>query len=268
MAFTSYDSIIAALSSGDGQDLVYNKVSVTSAAGFWYSLWNVNGSPAAAGAATGGTIGAVCSSSTLGAMPYANATGGKTMSLLSCGAGGSLQNTMVIYDRLWHAGPLTTQQTTPTTFTGVTAPDRYTNGIGNSLFAEMTAGTSAAAVDINVSYTNQDGVSGRTAVISLVASTPLNRINFARLDSGDTGIQSVQGYSTSAAPTGNFNLVMFNQSMFNLVPFSGSGYTERDMVLQVAQMPILQDNACLATMLFCSTITTGYVFGKVKMAQG
>ncbi|HMM22951.1 MAG TPA: hypothetical protein PKA10_19755 [Selenomonadales bacterium] len=265
--FTSYDSIIAALSAGYGQDLLYNKVTITSVAANWYTLWYTNGSPGAGTAPSGVANSAVCDSSTTGAMSYGNANGGRQMSLLSFGGGGQTLNNLILYDRLWHCGGLPFVTSTQT-FTGATAPTRYTNGVGNGLFIEITTASGGGGNTLSVSYTNQDGVPGRTASVVVTASSPINRVQFLTLESGDTGIQSVQSYSCANTPAGAFTLVMYNQSMFNILPYPAGGYTERDMVLQVAQLPTLPDSSCLALMMFASTTSTGYVFGKVKIAEG
>jgi len=268
MSFTSYDSIINSLASGNGQDFVYQKSSITTTTASWYTLWTASGNPIA-GNNPSGLTGSSCTSSTVGAIGYTNTTGSNTMNLLSFGVGGATQNIITLYDRLWHVGGINLNSATTQTIIGSTAPSRYTGGVGNSFFVEITTAAGSTARNMNISYTNQSGTPGQTATVSIPASAVANTIFYGTLAAGDTGVQSIQSVTMSSTMgSGVANLVLYNQSMFQFVPYQSGTYTERDLVLQLANLPIIQNNACLNFLLFASTTTSGLLFGKIKMAQG
>ena len=99
---------------------------------------------------------------------------------------------------------------------------RYANGAGVRAYLVTNTTTGATAHNLSVSYTNQAGTSGRTlpVAVSCTASSIAPHIShsgtaannygpFLPLDSGDTGIRSVQSVQLSAASgAGTASLVL------------------------------------------------------------
>lgn len=264
MAFTTYNSVLDALADGT-QTVSFFKTSLSVAANTWSTFWRQAGNPGDAGAPP--STGTVCTSSTLGAIPYVNAPSGKTMNIFSIGIGGVSSNTMVIYDRLWHISNILLGTTSPTSLTGTLSPSRYTDGIGNNLFVEVTNSTGAGTSTLSISYTNELGTPGRTATVIFPAGVQsANRAFFATLQSPDRGIQSVESYFTTAA-TGIVNLVMYNSNTFIPISYIAGGFTEHDLIIQSSNFPVLHDDACLALMGFTPTTPSGVFFGHIRLVQ-
>jgi hypothetical protein len=100
-------------------------------------------------------------------------------------------------DRLGHFmldGTLSTNQTV--TFTPAA---RYGDDIGNVMFVEMATSSAGSARTLIVTYTNQSGTSGRTGSVTIPASSPRGSAFFIPLQSGDTGVQSIQSAQLSAS---------------------------------------------------------------------
>lgn len=100
----------------------------------------------------------------------------------------------------------------------VTLP-RYTDGAGLRAFI-VAQGTGTGVGAYTLSYTNQDGVSGRTATGSTVTPTGSGFVlscgsgaasstePFIRLQAGDTGIRSVEQFTWTVQPGGIAALVI------------------------------------------------------------
>ena len=129
--------------------------------------------------------------------------------------------TLVLADRLWHNGGFTITSTAAQTVTSATFPARdangSTNGEGVLLGLEISAAAGAAAPTITVSYTNQDGTSGRTGTNSVAtANSPSAGAFFPiGLQAGDRGVRSVQSLTLSASwVSGTMNLVAYRPLAF------------------------------------------------------
>jgi len=267
--FSTYDQIINALTTGKGQLLFFNKASITSVVAFLYRLWNAAGNPPAGSDPTG-LVGAACTKALTGALPFNNPTSPATLHMLSLGVGGPTMGVLIIYDRLWHVGGISLTSTTTQTFTGVQAPTRHANGVGNKLALEITtATTGTSAVTITVTYTNTNDVTGRQATLTTpAAAQPVNRVHLFNLQAGDVGVKSVQSIILSASMTaGVANLIMFNDAELAAVPWIANQWTERDLVLQMSNLPRVLDDACLAFMILPSGTSTGLLFGRLQLAE-
>jgi len=101
----------------------------------------------------------------------------------------------------------------------VTLP-RYTDGVGTRAFI-VAQGTGTGVGSYTLSYTNQDGVSGRTAtgstvtptgagfILSCSSGTSSQRTDpFLRMQAGDTGIRSIEQFTWTSAPGGISALVI------------------------------------------------------------
>jgi hypothetical protein len=113
----------------------------------------------------------------------------------------------MLIDRLVHTGPLTIDPTTNTSALFPTAPlTRYTDGKG--VFAQMRISASVPGGTVfTLSYTNSDGVAGRTATAPIISSPQEiagagSLLHFG-LQAGDAGIRSVESYSLTGGTVGN-----------------------------------------------------------------
>ena len=268
--FSTYDQIINALTTGKGQLIFFQKASITSVAAFWYRLWAGAGFPGAGSEPSPALQGAVPTKNTDGALPINNPISPATLHILTFGAGGPALGSLMIYDRIWHVGGINLNVNTLQSFTGILAPTRHSNGIGNLLLIEITTVSGSTTTTITVKYTNTDDVADRSATVILpAAAQPINRCWFLGLQSGDKGVKSVQSIQLSAVTgaAGVANLVMFNSAEIAVVPWAASQWTERDLVLQMANLPSVSDGACLALMVLASATSTNVITGRLQLAE-
>lgn len=263
MAITSLDGIIASAS----QHKSYGKVSMTAkAAGTFQSLWTAAGLPTA-GAAAGTASGAACTSATAGALPFTNPTGGALTYLTKLSNTQQTIGTLILYDRLVHTSALSGTVATAQTVNSA-ALTRYTTGEDVELFLEVYTATGATAVNVTVSYTNSDGVAGRTSVSVPMQTSPVaGQMIPIPLQSGDKGVRSVQSVTLSATTgtAGNFGITLMKRLVEAPIAIASGG-----IVLDpfASGMPQIQDDACLAFAMLCSTTSTGFVTGTIDLNQG
>jgi hypothetical protein len=112
---------------------------------------------------------------------------------------GSAGNLVYLCDRLWHGGGYNPNTTSAQTVNSVAWPARdiagSTNGDGVFIVLEIRASVGVAPTgNVNITYTNQAGTGSRTGnlVIPSTSSSSVNNVYFFGLQSGDTGVRSVQ----------------------------------------------------------------------------
>jgi hypothetical protein len=187
------------------------------------SLWSLAGAPGAGAFDTTLNGVALSSSSALvnGQIPHYNPASGNAH-LARFSAQATQAGVLMLADRLWHNGGINITSTSAQAITSPTWPSRCptsglddtpsTNGNGVLLAVEVSAATGAGTPTITVSYTNDQGVAGRTAtnVNATVASSAIGAVYLMGLQAGDTGVRSVQSITLSATWTsGTINLVAY-----------------------------------------------------------
>lgn len=292
MAFSSYDSILAAISAGNSQEVQFGKLfPISTAAGVVYSSWLFTGLTAAGTlAGAGGTTAATlvtCNSNTVGAIPITSPTTVSATNpyLVSVGSMAtlSLAGTMMLIDRLADSGTLTTASGATCTLTmpgGGWA--RYTDGVGVMAFMEGQAAAPTATAVVAMSYTNTAATAGRipspatlTAVAYKVFGSGANAPTgspFFLLQGNDKGIKSIENVSLTVAAAANVALVVCKPLL--MIPCTtASYYTERDLIIQtpkMPKMPVAADaSACLQWVFFPNAIAaTPTVMGSVTLVTG
>lgn len=66
-------------------------------------------------------------------------------------------------------------------------------------------------LNVNITYTNQDGVAGRTTGVQGTGITALGALYRMRLQAGDYGIRSIQSVVSSVSTAGNFNVLIVRE---------------------------------------------------------
>lgn len=217
------DLISEATVGGKRQVFPFNKAGSTGVVGVTNSLWGLGPQPAAGANASNAPGGDATTSSTTGAMPYTNPTGGDTLHFTVGYPSASLQNTLLLYDRLFQVNK-TMASTSTESVTGTFSRYQNTTGgqpdsiAGNFLFVEV-GGTALAATAHNwtvCQYTNQAGtasqtlpsITGNSGGIVRRLDHPANQW-FAPLASGDTGVKALSQMQCSASvATGVINFVV------------------------------------------------------------
>lgn len=217
MALDTLNQVIAARSAGAFIVSVASKqpASIGTANFRRRSLFAAAGVPAA-GVDPATLNGATTSRSTVGALPFSNAAGGKVSrvaratGLLFAGAT-ALTGRLLLYDRLWANGG---RSGTDAALQAISQPalTRYASGAGVELLGEVYTSIGATTQTVTVSYTNQDGTAGRSGTMS----TPGNATNGGQvfgpltLQAGDTGVRSVQSMQLGATTgvAGSYGLTL------------------------------------------------------------
>lgn len=174
--------------------------------GYWYCTSKDAGFPGAWAPGTPGVNGRTTDgtqSADYGCIPIANpATGSNYLTEIQMSA--SVNHSHRFFDVLWVNSGIVVTTTTAQAITTPTLPARDVNGAtsGEGCMIAMlttTANTNAAAIaNSTISYTNSNGVAGRTATLTAIAgsqitiSPVIGTITWFNLQAGDTGVQSIQ----------------------------------------------------------------------------
>lgn len=270
MAITSLAGVVNGLGNS-AQAFVINKASMaTQITGGFSSLWRATGIPAQ-GAIPAAA--AICNKSLLGAMGFNNPTAGLAsylgwMKILNSNANMDVN----FADRLAHMGGLNGTLATAQTVNVAVTDSSLTSRRGATdysdvrWFLEWYTATGSTAVTATISYTNQNGTSGKTTTVSVPASTAASRMLPIIPLAGDW-IQSVQSVTLSATTgtAGSFGVTA-------LRPLTGVSLLAANAPVTAdwaaLGFPKVEDDACLFIFEICGTTTTGVLIGNAKLVQG
>lgn len=273
MSISSMDQLVEAMTASTSQVLTWHKTAAaTEGAGTYFDHHLVGGVPGAgstpAAASSGGTTYTLASQ---GGLAFTAPTGGQLTYALCWSISSTQAGTMMLYDRLWACSGLATGAGGTTTVTGMTAITRYSGGVGAGIWYVCLTAPSAqtANMTISVTYTNSDGVSGRTATVVLSAGSPPPTANQAypfALQSGDKGVQSIQSVTnTSGSFTGGTHGLMVGKVLAAAhCAIGNNGMMMDGLKMGLPQIP---DTACLNFLSVCSTTNTGYWTGTLNLVQ-
>lgn len=262
MTISTMDGLVAAL---PGRFGMYQKPSMTSeGAGTWQSLWLGAGTPAAGVAA----VNAVPTKDTLGAIAIANAAVGNRLALGRLLNTGATAGILSIYDRLWHTSGLSGIVVAADTAVATTALTRETTGAGVQLWAEVYTAMGATAATLNVRYTNQDGVPNRVGTYAHPANAlTVGQMVPINLQAGDTGVRAVTAYhwSISTGTAGSFGFTLVKRIAD--IPMEAANVAKL-MDAFALGLPQMDNDACLALMVYCTTTSTGIIQGTFNLIEG
>lgn len=222
MAITTIDGLIGALE----QTLIFNKTaSRTSIASIPFSVFDLAGSPGAGTLAVGNTANGIVPTDAIAGTPTINAFSGANSGYISrvCFSS-TVACRMMLYDRLFSAGAYafnanTTLASQPSFSARV--PDLDYKGL--ELWIEaVTAFTGSQS--IAVTYTNQDGTTGRTTgTIATGVAPTIGRMLRLNLQAGDTGIKKIESVVSSVSTVGTFNVHVMRKLWCGRVKFANDG---------------------------------------------
>jgi hypothetical protein len=288
MGYSSLDDAVGEITSGKTSRFDWNKITGATAyvAGRGYDMSILNGTPIANAFPGTALAWRPCDALTgNGTQVFGLYTGGNVSpdtkhclntSVFTTSATGL--GTFVAYDMLGYWPGISNNTTAVQTLTGTPVP-RWPSGGGYRLFAVQTVASGATAQNINLSYTNQAGTSGRTMpfTVSMTPSAIVGQIPhmgtaannygpFLPMFSGaDFGVQNVASVTMSAANTGTFALVL-GRVKFSLPTLAIGVLSERDFASQYTSYPQIKDNSCV-TYLFlpnAATAASSSFFGHLE----
>lgn len=295
MSFSSYDSLIAACTSGSRLILPWQKSPTTApVANNWYHMWPVGGQPGA-GTYTGTLLQwTPTSDTTSGALYHGGNVSTATKHLLylmAMATGSSSPPPLIMIIDQVGFYPLT-QSASQQSFdnSGNGAPSRYTSagqsGLQVMLVATALGGSTSSSIS-TLTYLNQSGSShtmptSPSVSVTVSAAAPTTTLGarvltsfgtvgagpFIPLQAGDTGVQQLTNITFSAANTGNEALVLCKPLALLPIP-TASVPVERDLVTQIVNLERVYDGACLAFVILFPTATSNIVFaGQIDVAWG
>lgn len=234
VGFSSLSDLISETTQNNKRILYqFSKVGPTGVVSATSSLWGLGNTPAAGSNASAAPGGDATTSSTTGAFPFTNPTGGDTQHFvvgypISSVAG----NTLLLYDRLFQVNKTMASSATeavtgvPTRYQSQTATDPDYIG-GNFLFVE-TGGTQLAATGHNwtvCTYNDQAGASSTLPSLTGNSANIVRRLDhptgqwFAPLEAGDVGVKALTQMQCSASvATGVINFVIGHPLAFMPCP--------------------------------------------------
>lgn len=245
-------------------------VATTPVAGRGVSFWRYDGMPGG-GSAPGAA--AIPDRTTPGAIPFTAPGGSREKLTISGGIIPLIAGVYQLYDRLFHIGNLSGALTTDQTIQGSTptpALTRNTGGVGNFAFYEIDTAVGTTGTTLTMTYTNQDGVTGRTSTINFGGTGFREATRFQRipLAAGDTGIRAIDRIRLTASTTtaGNFGIGIARPLAW--IPVGAAGVMGwRDFTTGLPGMPAIDPDACLALWGVPATATAPELFGSLAFVE-
>jgi hypothetical protein len=245
---------------------VIKNLTAARSAGAMVSPWLAPGLPVA-GVLPAANTGTVYDRTSQGAIGPITAPGGSNVFYL----GGlrfrsSVAGDVDIYDRLITTTvpnvTLTTAQTMP-----AAALPRYTTGDGVEMFMEVFTTMGAGTPTLTISYTNQAGTAGRTATLVVPTSAmTAGQVVPIPLQSGDTGVQTIQTITLSATMTsGNFGITLGRYLGGAGCPLANVSTDPQDYA--ELGLPNITTSPCLWPLFIASSTTATTIYGHALINE-
>lgn len=267
MAITTLDGVLA----GMKPPVSFAKAATpTLVAGRPHSLFYLAGMPGAAVAPTPGLAGAALTSYA-GQLPFSNPPSGNSY-LARLQAQATIAGTLILADRLWHNSGLSLTSTTAQTINSVAWPARDANGASNGeqvmIGLEVTTATGSGTPTFTMSYTNQDGVAGKTGtgILTGVATSAIGAFYPMGLAAGDRGVLSVQTFTLSATWTSGAASLVAYRELARLELTTANVPGAIDAI--TSGFPRLFDNTVPFLIFVPSTTTASNISGQMVITEG
>lgn len=251
----------------------------TSVALIPFSVFDLAGQPGAGTLAGTSTSAGVVPTDVTAGCPLINFSTGVGY-LAKVEYGSSVICRMYIYDMLFKAGAYAfTAGTTSLSAQPVISsrcPDYPGSGtvfgVDNQIWIEVTtAFVTGTAWQVQITYTNSAGTTGRTSIISAAqaaAALTQGKMFQIALQSGDSGVQKIESVIVTnggtAMTAGNFNVLILRQLWSNRVTIANGGGI--DTLLQ-SGMPIVYQDSALITVIQADSTSTGLPNIVVQIAS-
>jgi hypothetical protein len=221
------------------------------------------------------TVATALSSTSPGAEPYWKNGGANPLRLVQMNFGYYLNATIILADRLSHQGGLSAIVTTPqTTNLPTAALTRYTDGVGVWAGIQIYATLGTTATTFTVSYTNSDGVAGRTSIATNIGSSAFNVLGIVLpipLQEGDKGVRSVESVTLAATTgtAGSFGVVLYKPLIMMPVTQQGAQIEMLDPLFNAGcTLPELVDGTCLDVFVLSgATGSAGALTANMRFAE-
>jgi len=228
------------------------------------SFYAANGS-VGSGLVSTATNGAVYTSASAGAMPFTNPTSGNTY-LAGMKWPFGTGNTTTLVDFLWSKS-VARGDITPQAINSVAFPPRDINGTTNGdgvFIAIAVKGINiVGTLTAQISYTNQAGTAGRIGN-SMWNGLQGGSFNMFSLESGDTGVRSVQTVTLGSALTDDDPALIAFRPIATIAPLLTKTNEPRGDAFSLGMPQIYNDSY----LTFIYHGGAGTILGTVEFAQG
>lgn len=206
MAIASFDQAIAAAK----QYLSVAKTAVRpSIAASWFSVFDLAGNPGAGVlAGTSKTAGVVPTAATAGC-PTIDAFGASALGYLwQLEYGCSVACRLKLFDMVFKAGAYAFNAAQ-----ALTGQPSYASRMPGGSYSDTQIWIEAVTaftgnLTVTITYTNQSGVTGRTATLATGTALTVGRLMQVPLQAGDTGVQAITNVAGTVATAGTFNVLV------------------------------------------------------------
>lgn len=255
----------------------------TTTAGIWYDYTGTSGNPKAKQWFDSAPLTAVqITQSSDGGLYHGDAVSPYTKYLRSMVVGSHISAvpmpmTMILCDYLLYYPSIEDAELSEQVLTNNVTLPRYTDGAGVQAIA-VTISARTGGQSFYFTYTNQDGVSGRTsktviqgttssvpgAIVTSLTANNAAANPFIGLQDNDTGIRKIDSVTMLGSDSGFFSLVLV-RPLAQIHLHSIAAIHEKDFYLSSAELPVIQDNAFLSFLVLPRGSLNGiYIRGYLK----
>lgn len=268
MTITSMDELVDALAnSSERVPMLRAAPSAAISVASPYSLWKSAGMGGVASSNPPTGVGEACSKSTAGALQFTAPGAGESVYLAGMQVGMSDEGLVTLYDRLVHTSGLSGTTLTAQTVNSAALPSRASGGAGVEAWFEVYTAIGATARTLTVSYTSQDGTSGRTGTAINATSMKAGEMRPISLQGGDSGVRSVESvtWSATTGSAGDFGITLLRR-VASLPVYGTYGVAQGDAF--DLGLPLIDPNACLAFQADLDSVATRPMVGLIMLARG
>lgn len=206
MAIASFDQAIAAAK----QYLSVAKTAVRpSIAASWFSVFDLAGNPGAGVLAGTSTAAGVVPTDATAGYPTIDAFGASALGYLwQLEYGCSVACRLKLFDMVFKAGAYAFNAAQ-----ALTGQPSYASRMPGGSYSDTQIWIEAVTaftgnLTVTITYTNQSGVTGRTATLATGTALTVGRLMQVPLQAGDTGVQAITNVAGTVATAGTFNVLV------------------------------------------------------------
>ena len=273
MAITSFDGFIA---SAKQYVSLMKTASRTAVVTGWFSVFDLAGNPGSGTLAGSSTTQGVVPTDATAGCPSIGAFGASAKGYLAqIDFGSSVACRMKIFDMVFKAGAYGFAAGT----TALSSQPSYASRMPGGVFSDTqiwmevsTAFVTGNAWQVQVTYTNQAGVTGRSSVITAAmaaAALSLGRMYQLALQSGDTGVQKIESVIVTnggtAMTAGAFNILVLRPLWSGRCRIANDGDVHD---LAKTGMPELFADSALILAVAADSTSTGIPEIELVIANG
>ena len=206
MAIASFDQAIAAAK----QYLSVAKTAVRpSIAASWFSVFDLAGNPGAGVLAGTSTAAGVVPTDATAGCPTIDAFGASALGYLwQLEYGCSVACRLKLFDMVFKAGAYAFNAAQ-----ALTGQPSYASRMPGGSYSDTQIWIEAVTaftgnLTVTITYTNQSGVTGRTATLTTGTALTVGRLMQVPLQAGDTGVQAITNVAGTVSTAGTFNVLV------------------------------------------------------------